>query len=301
MFHWMKKMITGASGNVAVIVTLAMVAMLGATALVTDVGSAYMAKDKLLNALDAGALAGVENIFQGQSAATAAAVSFVNTNGESVDQVVVNTTADTVDLYRTIRIPLAFAKVLGFSNVTYQAHVQATAGTLVSGTGFVPLGVQEQTFTYGQEYTLSASAGEGEDGNYGYLALGGNGACVFGQNLMYGYSGVLHVGDQVDTEPGVMAGPVANAINYRLQSSGSCSFATATENCPRVMLLPIISSGAENGRSLVTIVGFAAFYLDGLQGNGGHQEIVGRFMQMVVPGTVGQGMNFGLYGVKLTQ
>ena len=301
MLRWMKKFVKKESGNVAIIVTMSMVSMLGATALVTDVGSAYMAKDKLLNALDAGALAGAANIFQGQSAATSAAVSLVNQNGESVDQVVVNMAADTVDLYRTIQIPFAFAKVLGFSHVAYQAHVQAEAGTLVSGTGFVPIGVQEQNFVYGQEYTLSAGAGDGTNGNYGYLALGGTGACAFEQNLMYGYSGTLTVGEQVETEPGVMTGPVQSAINYRLSSAGNCEYSTATEDCPRVLLLPVVNTSNVCGRSLVTIVGFSAFYLDGLQDSGGHQEIVGRFLEMVVPGTVGQGTNFGLFGVKLTQ
>ncbi len=300
MFRWIKKRLVNEAGNVSVIVTMFMIAMLGATALVTDVGSAYMAKNKLLNALDAGALAGIDNIFQGQAAAQSAAISYVNKNGESVDQVVVNTTADTVDLYRTIQIPFAFAKVLGFNSVTYQAHVQASAGTLVSGTGFVPIGVQEQNFVYGQTYTLSDGSGEGVDGNYGFLALGGTGACVFEQNLMYGYNGVLQVGEQVETEPGVMEGPVSTAISYRLNEGEDSTFSTATEDSPRVMLMPVIDSSSEHGRSEVTIVGFAAFYLDGLQGSGGHQEIIGRFMRMVVPGTVGQGMNFGLYSVKLT-
>lgn len=301
MFRWCKRVFSDEGGNIAIIVALSMVAMLGTVAMVTDVGSTYMAKDKLINALDAGALAGAENLFQGQAAVTQAAQTYVANNGESVDQVVVNLTADTVDLYRTIQIPFYFAKVLGFTGITYQAHVQAAAGTLVSGTGFVPIGVQEQTFQFGQEYTLSDGAGEGEDGNYGFLALGGNGACVFEQNLMYGYSGTLTVGEQVETEPGVMKGPVEDAINYRLNLAPDAEFATANDQSPRVMLLPVIDSTGENGKSTVTIVGFAAFFLDGLQNSGGHQEIIGRFMQMVVPGEVGSGTNFGLYGVKLTQ
>ena len=300
MFRSFKKIFFEEKGNVAVIVTMFMVAMLGTTALVTDVGSAYMAKNKLLNALDAGALAGIDNIFQGQSAAQSAAISYVNKNGENVDQVVVNTSTDTVDLYRTIQIPFAFARVLGFNSVSYQAHVQASAGTLVSGTGFVPIGVEEQNFIYGQTYTLSDGAGEGVDGNYGYLALGGTGACVFEQNMMDGYSGELEVGEQVETEPGVMEGPVSTAISYRLKEGEDDSFTNATEDNPRVLLMPVINTGSEQGRSEVTIVGFAAFYLDGLQGSGGHEEIIGRFIKMVVPGTVGQGMNFGLYSVKLT-
>lgn len=343
-------------GNVAVLTAILMVVLLGSTALVTDVGTEFAAEQKLWNALDAGALAGIEVFFSGTQAAVSTATQYVSQNGETVSKVAVDTANNTITLYGNRQVPLYFAKVLGFSQANISAKVTAKAGTLVSGTGFAPLAVVEQNFQYGQSYTLSLGAGsssqsggaggscgngsdgaemrdggetenggqsEGSDGsetqgggetgsdasgqdsctgagNYGFLALGAPGAQQFEQNLMYGYSGVLSVGEQVQTETGVMAGPAAQAIDYRMSEGADCSFATASDNCPRVLLLPVVNTLDVNGKSSVTIVGFAAFYLDGISGSGGQQQIMGRFLQMVVPGTIGQGTNFGLFGVRLT-
>ncbi len=367
------------SGNVAVLVALMMVILLGSTALVTDVGVEFAAKQKLWNALDAGALSGVEEIFNGASAARSTAIQYVQQNGGTVSGVSVNTATETITVDGQQTVPLYFARVLGYKSANIAIQVQAQAGTLVSGTGFAPIAVAEQNFAYGQTYTLSIGAGqsgngssasggngesegsgenEGSDGNgggsengssgtgsagssegsssegqgcvsgqtgssvdgssqdqsdgsesscnqaygsgnYGFLALGGAGAQQFSQNLMVGYSGVLSVGQQVQTEPGDMSGPVSQAVSYRLQQGQGWTFATASNGCPRVILLPVVNTLDVNGKSGVTIVGFAAFYLDGLQGSGGHQQIVGRFLQMVVPGTIGQGTNFGLYGARL--
>ncbi|MHB1629237.1 MAG: pilus assembly protein TadG-related protein [Bacilli bacterium] len=359
------------SGNVAVLVALMMVILLGSTALVTDVGVEFAAKQKLWNALDAGALSGVEEIFNGASAARSTAIQYVQQNGGTVSGVSVNTVTETITVDGQQTVPLYFARVLGYKSANIAIQVQAQAGTLVSGTGFAPIAVAEQNFAYGQTYMLSigagqsgnaggASGGESEgsggngggsedgssgngsagtsegsssegqgcvsgqtgssedgssqdqsdggesscgqaygSGNYGFLALGGAGAQQFSQNLMVGYSGVLSVGQQVQTEPGDMSGPVSQAVSYRLQQGQGWTFATASNGCPRVILLPVVNTLDVNGKSGVTIVGFAAFYLDGLQGSGGHQQIVGRFLQMVVPGTIGQGTNFGLYGARL--
>ncbi len=330
------KLLKDEAGNVAVLVALMMVVLLGSTALVTDVGVEFAAKQKLWNALDAGALSGVEEIFNGASVARSTAYQYVQNNGGSVNSINVNTATETITLNGQQNVPLYFARVLGYKSANISIQVQAQAGTLVSGTGFAPIAVVEQNFAYGQTYTLSIGAGQNgsgnggsteggssenesdgnsEDsssggdgsndnqeygsGNYGYLALGGTGAQQFSQNLMSGYSGVLSVGEQVQTEPGDMSGPVSQAISYRLQQGEGWTFATASNGCPRVILLPVVNTLNVNGRSNVTIVGFAAFYLDGLQGSGGHQQIVGQFLQMVVPGTIGQGTNFGLYGVRL--
>jgi len=317
------------SGNVAVLVALMMVILLGSTALVTDVGVEFAAKQKLWNALDAGALSGVEEIFNGAAAARSTAVQYVQKNGGSVSSINVNTATETITLDGQQNVPLYFARVLGYQSANISLQVQAQAGTLVSGTGIAPIAVAEQNFAYGQTYTLSIGAGQsgssenesdGSDGsskdsssggdgssdnqaygsgNYGYLALGAAGAQQFSQNLMYGYNGMLSVGEQVQTEPGDMSGPVSQAISYRLQQGQGWTFATAANGCPRVLLLPVVNTLNVNGKSSITIVGFAAFYLDGLQGSGGHQQIVGRFLQMVVPGTIGQGTNFGLYGGRL--
>jgi hypothetical protein len=288
-------------GSVAVVVALAMVGLLGSLALVGDLGRVYVLRERAQNAMDAAALAGAEEVFQGAQTAGQEAYAVAQDNGVTADRVVVDTANDTVGTYCTETVPLYFAEVLGFGHATFSVHAQASARSLFSASGVTPIGVVEQNFVYGQEYTLTQGAGDGTGGNYGLLALGGNGASVVEQNLMYGYSGTLSVGQWVSTEPGHETGPVQEGIDYRLQEENSYTFATATESSPRVLILPVIQSLAGNGKSQVLIVGFAAFYLDGLDGSGGHSSVVGRFMQMVVPGSTSTGQNFGLYGVRLTE
>jgi hypothetical protein len=52
-------------------------------------------------------------------------------------------------------------------------------------------------------------------GNYGLLALGGNGASIVRNNLAGSYSSCVSTGPNVPTEPGVAAGPVSQGINTR--------------------------------------------------------------------------------------
>lgn len=288
-------------GSVAVIVALAMVGLLGSLALAGDLGRVYVLRERAQNAMDAAALAGAQVVFQGAQTAEQEAYAVAQDNGVAADNVVIDTANDTVDTFCTETVPLYFARVFGYGQTTFSVHAQAAAQSLFSAGGVAPVGVVEQNFVYGQEYSLTQGAGDGTGGNYGLLALGGNGASVVEQNLIYGYSGTLSVGQWVSTEPGHETGPVQDGIEYRLQEANGCTFATATESCPLVLILPVIQSLDGNGKGQVLIVGFAAFYLDGFDGSGGHSSIVGRFMQMVVPGSTSPGQNFGLYGVRLTE
>ena len=286
-------------GNVAVLFSLSLVSLLGFAGLVTDFGMVYVERQALSNAVDAGALAGAAAFLGGLPAITQTADRYVTQNGEPLGSVTFNAATNMVTVQSEKRVPLYFARVFGVDQVSISAVSHAQAQTLIGGTGFVPIGVVQQNFHYGQLVQLSYAAGEGGQGNYGFLALGGTGASVLETNMMYGYSGTLHVGDSVESEPGVMTGPVATAIDARMSEGEGEDYTAANRSSPRVMILPVINAFPSNGRSSVTIVGFAAFFLEGISGEGGHQTIEGRFLQMVISGETGSGPNFGLYGVRL--
>jgi hypothetical protein len=305
----------GERGNVVLLVTVAMTSLLGFLAMATDVGMVYLQQEKMFNALDAGALAGIQNIFLGKQAAEDTARLYAQQNGVDPSQVQADTTDLTVDLWGKQSVPMHFAQIVGWSQMTITAHVQAAAGTLVSGSGFVPLGVPQQPFVYGQVYTLSLGAGNGYSGNYGFLDFdtisaanngcsGGGGASDLEQYIERGYPGTISIGNYVCTKPGNNTGPVASAVNERInedsQSMSCQSFSTAQPGCKRIMYLPVVNTLQVNGKKPVQIMGFAAFYLEGLAGSGGHQQILGRFIQTVTAGSIGQGPNFGLYAVHLT-
>lgn len=301
--EWIKNLAQEERGNVSLIVAGGLVVYLGFLGLVTDFGQVYVERQRLFNSLDAGALAGIQEILKGQSGAESVAVDYASRNGASDSSAVANTQALTVQVSSNKSVPLDFAKLFGLSQANISVSVEAQAGTLAAGTGFVPIAVPDQEFHYGQSYQLTQGAGNGSSGNYGFLDFDGGGANNLENNIKYGYNGTLRIGQQVLTKPGVNSGPVESAIRFRLQADSghfSCqSIDTIDHSCSRLMVLPVIDSLNVNGKKPVTIVGFAAFFLDGLSGSGGHQQIMGRFIRVVYPGEMGNSKSYGTYSVKL--
>ncbi len=296
----------GESGSVLPLIVLMMVALFTIVSFVLNVGAFYVQRQHMQSATDFGALAGAGDLLQGAGPAQQEAVNIANTNDATAAyQVTVNTSANTVTVVGEKSVPLWIAYFLGIA--TAKLHTAATAelGTLIGGTGMVPIGVPDQTFSFGQEVYLSNGAGNGQSGNYGFLDFSGQGANGVEYDIEHGFDFLLFVGEQVATKPGVMAGPVQNAINYRLAEAAlhpDCStYQTAKSDCPLVLYLPVVNTLDVSGKKDVTIVGFAAFYLEGLVGNGGHQQILGRFIQMVRPGEIGNSQNYGIFSVKLIQ
>jgi len=66
-----------------------------------------------------------------------------------------------------------------------------------------------------------------------------------------------------------------------------------------VVIVPIIDSLDVHGRDHVTVVGFAAFFLEDAGSSGNQSFVRGRFIEMSVDGEVGEGGNFGLQVVRL--
>lgn len=291
-------------GNVLLIVAFMMVVLAGIAALALDTGVLYVDKAKMQAAVDASALAGASMLLQGANAAeTAAANMAVSNDGQMNYQGVANLQSDSFTATGTYSTPLWFANVLGIHTATVHASATAAMQMLNSVVGAVPLGVPIQAFTYGQEVTLSASAGNGQSGNFAFLNFSGSGSKGLETDLAMGYALPLTVGELVSTETGVMSGPVLNAITYRMNqavdSPGCSSMSTAQSDCSRVMIVPVLNTLDVNGAKDVTILGFAVFYLDGLVNDGGHQDIMGRYMQMIVPGQMGADTNYGSYAVSL--
>jgi hypothetical protein len=292
-------------GNVALLVALSMVAFCGFSALVADAGVLYVKKQQAQASADAGALAGADQLLQDATqAATSAYQISVQNDGHANFEADANKDNQTVTVSGQEHVGLWFARVLGQNSASISVQSAAQVGTLKSAVGVVPIAVVQQQFLYGKEYYLSQGAGNGSSGNYGFLDFSGNGAKGDETDIENGFPFPLTVGEQVPTKPGVMAGPISTAIQYRMDkacSDSRCqSYDTATPDCPRVMYLPVVDTLDVNGKKNVTIVGFAAFFLDGMVDDGGHSQITGKFIRMVRPGDLGDGPNFGTYAVKLT-
>jgi Flp pilus assembly protein TadG len=294
-------------GVVMVIAALLLVTLMAVAAIVIDVGQLYVTRSRLQAAADAAALAGAYSLINDRNEVIASqqAAKYVTSNLSTQytynPQSILATNTFTVNL--SSQVKFFFAPVIGIQNSTVTASATAAANTIIGINNVVPLGVVQQQFQFGQQYTLKYGAGGGQTGNYGALALGGNGASRYRDNIKYGYSGEVKVGDVLTSEPGNMAGPTDQGVSYRKSlCTHGCSYLTQIEaNCPRVVIAPVIDAFPSHGRSSVTVMGFAAFFVEDTKDSSskGQKDVIGRFLKWSAIGEGGNGANFGLVNAKL--
>jgi hypothetical protein len=271
----------------------------------------YLEKSTLQNAVDAVALAGIQEFRNGESAMMDKAYEYANLN--KVDPLNMEVTIPSGNRRITVvakkKVNLYFAKIFNMTDAVIQAKATAKAGAIVAANGIRPFAVEQQNFEIGHSYTLKKGAGDAYTGNYGALALGGTGSTVYKHNLMYGYNSNLEIGDLVkvgedlSTEPGNMAGPTYEGMRYLIQQDthDHSDLNNLEADCKRLIIVPIIDK-FDAGRSTVKIVGFAKFFIDNVTYEGGKTEVKGRFVRALDEGKIDDlGTDFGLFGVKLIE
>ena len=292
-------------GQSSILLAILLPSLVGTIALGVDISVFYFNWAKLQRAADAAALAGAAYLPDNTAGATSAANNYAALNSIAGSEIVLNQIAAdnssmTVEFSRNV--PYYFAKVLGLSSG--QVVARATAGVQTAGAarGVIPIGIQYDTaYAYGQQLTLNTGVGPG---NWDPLALGGSGAAVYGDNIVNGYQGLMHVGDMVPTETGVMAGPTRTSFNARIAAGvalyPSGTFSEHSLNDPRVVVAPMVDFAGINGKSEVPVNGFAVLWLSSVANSG--QAITAYFIQQTVPGSEpgSGGSNFGAYRAVLT-
>lgn len=162
--------------------------ILGATALVVDIGFFARAKRDLQNDVDAMAMAGALDLPE-QGLADAAAREWGIRNGVEPDQIVsidFDTSCAGVEQANTVAVrlqrehPTFFARVLGITSGTLDACATAGRFSLGGGTGAVPWGLEDDCFqdvgfgdTYILKYDSDATGGDcdSQGGNFGALGV----------------------------------------------------------------------------------------------------------------------------------
>lgn len=284
-------------GNVAIIVTLSLSVLIGMGALVADVGVLYARHAHLQNALDAAALAGVQELPQNTDGAMAVATAYAAENGVSGISVEFRSGNAEIVVRAEESVPAYLATIWGIKESTIGASSRAIMVPPQSLSGAVPLSVEEQDFVYGEEYTLKSGAnGDHEDededdftrgGWFGALELSGNGARDYETDLAHGYQGTLSIGQVLEVKHGNMSGPTSRGISERLDRDTRVprnTFADFDRDAPEIIYLPIVKVLSRNGNSVheAEIIGFAAFFLEGVEGNGVDSVVRGRFLRTVV-------------------
>ena len=249
------------SGSAIVLLTAAMVALVGVMALVADVGVNYVKQSQLSVAADAAALAGGTMLGQGKSYAVEAATEIAVKNGISMDNLIVDVNEDSKGITVKTRGPIQTFFGIVFNNVGGQMEQLARVAMTrpVGIYNIFPLGVDEiANITHGVELNLFGSELMGS-GNWGALQFkddNGNyqtGANIFKENLKIGFSGLVTIEDEARAESGAKSGPISDAIDYRFTEAAKthvCSLNNCPSGCPRVLILPVYTpTSAEIGRA----------------------------------------------------
>lgn len=290
-------------GNISIILSVVMIGIFGFMALVTDIGTVYAEKTKLSNAIDAAALAAGLELPIFKYKAISAAEEYLQLNGVDLSEanISIGDNDRSISISATRDVNHFFAVVFGSDKTTIQVSNKAIIAPAKSVKGGIrPIAVEKFDFTYGQLITLKEAAGDGYHGNYGGVALGGTGSSIFLDNLLYGYDGTLSVGQTIDTETGVMAS-IINPTKELINNHPSTLW-NFDRNSPRLWTVPLVDSIEVNGRSSVTIVGFAQFFVENIGKQSGRMTIDGRFIHYTVNGEIDLSEeDYGIYAVKLVE
>ncbi|WP_147534438.1 TadE/TadG family type IV pilus assembly protein [Bacillus marasmi] len=301
----MNRLIKEEKGAVMIIMALLMIVFLGITALVIDGGMLYMEKQKLQDITDAAALAGAQELPTSTDQATAQANQAIvlNETNPILFNINFNENNHRITVTAEKSIDLFFAKALGFNEAKVDAASNVEIGTLISGRGAVPVGI---------EYTSQIAFGDikylkVEDatvGNFGALALAGPGAKLYEEDFKNGYENELRVNQIIDTQTGNLAGPTSRAVNFRIAACPTSTYLNHPVDCPRIVLVPVFEPVVtqQNQVKQVKIVGFANFFIENVSSGSQSAVIVGRFIEAADSGEIDSGsLNFGAYGYKLTR
>lgn len=290
-------------GNIAIILCLVFTALLGFTAYVMDIGLIYAEKVKLANAIDSAALGASLELPTDATKARNVAIEYLEKNNVEPSKVSITISDDkkSIEMEGIKSVNHIFAPIIGINKSNINASTKAIVGPIKSTKGGIrPFAVEAFDFSYGDIVTLKEGAGDGYHGNYGEISLGGTGANVFKSNALYGYSGLITVGDRIYTETGNMAG-AANAIKNYINSEYS-SFNNFERNSIRLWTVPLVDSLKVDGKKDVLVVGFGEFYVEDITKDAGKIQIQGRFIKYVKNGEIDMTLrDTGAYGAKLVK
>jgi Flp pilus assembly protein TadG len=237
-------------GAALVLVTIGMLALIAMAGLALDTAHVLLNKSRLQSALDAAALAGAKALSQAASTtqATTAANSVFTLNvaqypelQRAVSAGLAMTTqySSTLNPFNAGTTPAAFVRtsitgfttsmslisVLGINSISVTGSaVAGPSPSLVQACNIVPVlmcansGAAPPLYGYTTNQVVGLNQISGSvigPGNYGLLALGGNGANTVRANLAGDYASCATIGNSVTTEPGVASGPVSQGINTR--------------------------------------------------------------------------------------
>ncbi|ART75883.1 hypothetical protein B4U37_07505 [Sutcliffiella horikoshii] len=305
-------MLRSDKGNAMVMMAFILSLLVALSGFVVDGGRLYLQKGELQKAIDAAALAGVQQVKNSQINAVNAAIELASLNGISINSSNIIVGSDSVEIHNTVPVETTFAKVLGFNSIDVAATSKAVLDTsrgIKKHSNVIPVGIPKDKLVKGQSHTLHFTPAGGnngpQQGNFGFLAIGGRGAANLEDNIVNGIEVEITPGSYVLTEPGLKWGKVRSGFQERISMDATkplCNqLNTSKSGCARVAILPIVNDlGSVNGRGKVEIIGFAAFWIEKVEQIGGNKSVTGYFIDIVTSGEFSEEVeNFGISTIKL--
>lgn len=292
-------MLKDRKGAVLVIIAVALIFILGMTALVTDAGMAYARKRHLSNALDAATLAGAQELPNSSANAIAKANEYLQLNDVNPGdvQIIIASDNSSIELIGEEVVTLYFARVIGHDTADVGAKAKAIVGPLGSITGGIkPYAIDDNVYgdnldrdvnyAYGDPIVIKEGTEDVDDvshGNFKTVALGGTGGAVLLDNALNGYSGTISLDEWIATEPGNSVG-ISNQISKVINDAPNNwnpdpdAWDEYDPEDIRLWIIPIVSDWAPLGRDDVQVVAFGMIYVDNIKIVGGKTEITARFI-----------------------
>jgi Flp pilus assembly protein TadG len=300
-------------GQAILLSTLAMAMLLGAAALVLDVGNWFRDKRRLQGTADAAALAGAQQLPDDASGAQSMALSYANKNGGDVAGANIVITSqyqpnDTIAVKAQRNDPGIFSAVLGKNSADITATAKARVGPPAQALAVAPMVVycdhplihncnnnNLPQFNVPTDLPFSAM---GAPGAFGMLNLDGQNGTIGTSTeaawISKGFDKYLGLGNY-KSDPGAKFSSqnVQSALDGRMHT---------------VLLFPVfrtLTGGGQNAQ--YDIIGWIGFYLQSYDVHGNNATLHGYFTQYIAEGILAQsspgsgGVPSSFFGVKTIQ
>lgn len=324
-------------GAIIVLLAVALLALMAATAYVFDLGRIVAAAQYAQRTADAAALAAISQPISGATGAASTRVTTIAAANAQVspyslslatDGVTFYAAGQTVPGYRMLsgqeeaarvvvhaQVEYSFARVFNMTNVIVERSATA-ARVHAAGGSIAPMAVGDGTpLTPGALVELHESTAKNmvlAPGNYGWLDPEGTDflTMLTGYNLPQSVvqANYTEVGDLVDGLTGEKVGQWEKALEDRLARASVPPYASQTwteggytADNPRILIVPlVVTAGGSGTGAAYEVRQFGAFWLEGVLG-GKDKSIQGRFMKYVLPlgDDAGYDIDTGLWTMRL--
>lgn len=293
------------TGQAAVLTVIFMAALLGAIAMVLDVGSWFRAQRATQSSADAAALAAAQALPENTGLANALGSQYLSKNGGGASQFTFSSKRmanDTISVKVTRQADGFFAKIFGIDSVAVHAKASARSGNPDSARYAAPIAVDRKhpllncspLPCFGQATTLDLQ--KTGPGAFRLLNLdgskGGTGGKIDADWILRGYDGYMPLG-WYGSDPGAAFNDskIKSALNVRIGDE---------------LLFPIYDSVKGGGSNFqYHVVGWVGFVVTSFKAQGNKGTVDGHFVRVIWEGILSESgsgaQDFGVRAVELVE